>query len=294
MPRYVVAGATGRVGSVVAGRLIDEGHAVSIITRSAERGASLQARGADIRVGTLADAAALAPALENADGFFVILPEPIQAADFHAERRAMIQSIARAVAGSSLEHVVALSSLGAQFPDRMGPITDLHYFEGALRASGKPLTVVRAATFQDYVASFLDPASQSGVFPNFQPDRGVAISMVATRDVGAVAARLLTERGVNDVVDVLGPWYSPRQVAEALGHVVGRTLEIVDIPAAAHVDALCQAGLPKPFAEVVAELQLAIAARRIDPVGDRRELCTTTLEETLAAIASLVSTTGGD
>jgi uncharacterized protein YbjT (DUF2867 family) len=204
----------------------------------------------------------------------------------------MAEAIARAITGSEIGHVVALSSLGAHRAERMGPITDLHHFENALRATGKPLTVLRAATFQDNVAALVDPAMRAGVFPNLQPDRDLAISMVATRDVGAIAARILTQRAEGDVVDILGPWYSPRQVARILGSAIGRPLEVVDIPPAGHVRALCQSGIPQSFAEVLAELQEAIASRRIESVGDRREIGTTTLAETLAIILRPAATAG--
>jgi uncharacterized protein YbjT (DUF2867 family) len=287
MSKLVITGATGRVGSVVARRVLEGGHSVTAVTRSLDRSASLQSIGASVAVETLANAEGLAAVLDGANGFFVLLPEPIDAPDFHAARRAVLQSIARAVSVSSVGRVVALSSLGAQFRDRMGPISDLHDFEHALKGAGKPLTILRAATFQDYVASLLETASSAGVYPNFQPDRDIAISMVAIRDVGEIAARILTEPAFDGVVDILGPSYSQRQVADILGKTVGRSLEIIDIPFEQHVAALCRAGLPQQFAEVLAELQQAIAARRIVPVGDRRETGTTSLDETLAHIRGL-------
>lgn len=292
MAAYVVAGATGRVGSVVLQRLLEGGHAVTAITRAPDRGDSLRTKGASIAVQTLADEDGLIALLSGATGFFVLLPEPVDAADFHAERRVVAQAIARAITVSDIGHVVALSSLGAHHAERMGPITDLHHFENALRATGKPLTVLRAATFQDNVAALVDPAMHAGIFPNLQPDRDTAISMVATRDVGEVAARILTYPAQEGVVDVLGPWYSPRQVAGILGSAIGRILDIVDIPPAGHVAALCQSGIPQSFAEILAELQEAIASRRIESVGDRREIGPTTLAETLAIALRPAATAG--
>ena len=293
MSEFVVAGATGRVGSVVVRRLLEQGHSVTALTRSPDRAASLNALGASAATGTLADAATMVYLLDGADGFFVLLPEPIGAPDFHGERRIVVEAIARAVKNSSVDRVVALSSLGAQFSERMGPITDLHYFEEALGASGKRVTILRAATFQDNVTSLMDVASRAGIYPNLQPDRDVAISMVATGDVGEIAAKRLTHPRAGDVVDILGPWYSPRQVAESLGRAIGRSLEIVDIPPEGHVATFCQAGLPQSFAVVLAELQQAIADRRITPVGDARETGWITLDDTLAAVAHNVTATQG-
>lgn len=284
MPDFVIAGATGRVGSVIVRRLIEGGHSVTGVTRSPEGGASLIAMGASVALETLANARGLAAIIDGATGFFVVLPEPVHANDFHAERGAVTQAIAQAVAASDPGHVVVMSSLGAQFAERMGPISDLHDLEQALRGVSRSVTILRAATFQENVAAVLEPAVHGGIYPNFQPHQDVAISMISTRDVGTFAADLLREPPGGDVVDVLGPWYSPRQVAETLGRMIGRSLEIVDIPPAGHVGAFRQAGLSQTFAEALAELQEAIASGRISPVGDRRKVGTTTLEETLTRI----------
>lgn len=287
MPRFVVAGATGRVGSVVTHELVEAGFDVTGITRSEDHAASFSAAGVGAVVADLGDTRRLAETLDGASGFFVLLPEPMNAVDFHAERRRLTDAIVSAVRSTSVAHVVALSSLGAQFAEAMGPITDLHYFENALRATGKPVTAVRAATFQDNIALLIGAAKQAGVIPNLQPDREKAISMVATRDVGRISARIMAEPATSHrIVDILGPWYSPRQVAAILEAGLERPLQIIDIPPVDHVAALTRNGLPRTFAEAVAELQLAIAAGRIVAVGDRRETGSTTLEQTVRHLLS--------
>ena len=45
---YVVAGATGRTGGVVADSLLQQGEAVTVIVRSAEKGRDWQAKGAEV------------------------------------------------------------------------------------------------------------------------------------------------------------------------------------------------------------------------------------------------------
>jgi uncharacterized protein YbjT (DUF2867 family) len=285
MSRFVIAGATGRVGSVVTRELLAAGNAVTIVTRFAERGASLVALGAQVAVGTLANAKHLATVLHDATAFFTLLPEPIDAVDFHGERRRVADAIVDAVSRCRVPHVVALSSVGAQFADGMGPINDLYYLETVLRGSGATVTVLRASTFQDNIGSVLEPAKVSGIFPNLQPGRDVPLPMVATHDIGVIAAQVLSQATSKDeVIDVLGPSYTPRQVAATLGQALGRSLEIIDIPPAEHVAALTRGGLPLPFAQAVAELQSAIASGRIVPVGDRREIGSTTLEQTLTGI----------
>ncbi len=129
------------------------------------------------------------------------------------------------------------------------------------------------------------PAKQQGIYPNFMPSADSAIPMIATPDVSRLVAGLLTAPAPrSEVVDLLGPAYSPRQLAERLGAALGRPLRIVDVPAAGHVAALQQAGLPAQMAEAVAELYAAFAAGLIVPHGDRSLAGTTTIDEVLAGL----------
>lgn len=287
MSAYIVAGATGRVGSAVAKHLLERGENVTVITRDADRGTSWAARGAGVAVGSLGDTAFLRSVLAGAHGFFTLLPEPFDAADFHTERRRVADAIAASVSESRVPRVVMVSSVGAHRAEGVGPVRGLHHLENALRATDTRFTAVRGCMFQDYIASAIQPARLAGIYPNLLPSRALMVPMVATRDVGAIAGReLASTPDQNDVVDVIGPMYTPAQIAAILGDAIGRPLAIVDIPVAGHVAALTQAGLPLSFAEAVAELQAAVAAGIMVPVGDRLETATTSLETTLAEIVA--------
>ena len=107
----------------------------------------------------------------------------------------------------------------------------------------------------------------------------------ATRDVGRVVASLLVSPpAASEVIDLVGPAYSPRDLATALGGALGKTVSVVDVPPTAHVGALIQAGLPKPFAEDVAELYACLNSGRIRPQGDRVLTGSTTLEEVIPTV----------
>ena len=109
--------------------------------------------------------------------------------------------------------------------------------------------------------------------------------MVATRDIGRVAAEMLVSPPqTSEVVDVVGPTYSARQVSQKLGAALGKPLHIVDIPASGHVEALVEAGLSRQIAEVYAEMYAAIGSGLITEKGDRRVRGTTTIHEVIAAL----------
>lgn len=63
----LVTGATGRVGSRLAARLLDHGESIRLLVRDADRVANLAARGADVLVGDLRDQETVKRALEDVD-----------------------------------------------------------------------------------------------------------------------------------------------------------------------------------------------------------------------------------
>src|SRR5690348_15641540 len=78
---FVIAGASGKTGKVVAETLLSEGKRVRVVTRDAARVALLKARGAEIAVASLDDERALERELEGAAGFYTLLPDDPSVAD---------------------------------------------------------------------------------------------------------------------------------------------------------------------------------------------------------------------
>jgi uncharacterized protein YbjT (DUF2867 family) len=282
----VIAGASGRTGKVVAETLLDQGMGVRVVVRSAAKAGAFAARGAEVAVASLDDARALGRALDGASGFYALLPEDPSVLDFHGHRRRMVDAMAAAVREDRVPHVVFLSQPAAVLPDGNGPAQDLHLAERAFRAAAPKVTVIRASYFQENVLSAAYPAKQEGVYPNFLGSADLAVPTVATRDIGALAARLLVDPPPrSEVIDLVGPSYSARDMAERLGRALGRSVRVVDVPPAAHVEALtAQAGLPRPFAEALAEMFACFAAGRVTLQGDRMVSGTTTLDQVLAGL----------
>jgi uncharacterized protein YbjT (DUF2867 family) len=286
MSLYVIAGVTGHSGSVAASDLLAQGETVKVLVRSEEKGASWRERGAELAVGSLDDPAFLAKALAGADGAFVLLPPNPGGDDFYQGQRRFADRIAAGVKDGSVPHVVLLSSVGADLAEGNGPIKGLHYLEELLRATGTKLTALRASSFQENIASVIPAAKQAGIYPNFLPSADMAIPMIATRDIGHLVAKLLKSPAPgSEVVDLIGPEYSANQLRDKLGAALGKPLRVIDIPAAGHIDALVQAGVPRPLAAVYAEMYAGLGAGRITAKGDRKEYGKTPIEEVIAELA---------
>ena len=284
MSAYVVAGATGRVGSVVARELLARGKHTTVIVRDDVSATRWRGMGAEAVNGSLDDRAFLTTLLRGADGFFVLLPENVPPPGFHAPRERMADAIGAAVAGSGVPHVVMLSAIAACVPDGNGPAKTLHQLERRLGDSGTSLTRLRPCSYQDNVAGMLAPATAQGIFPSFLPP-DVAFPMVATRDVGRIAAAALADDSrAPEIIDVLGPAYSARQLAAALGSALRRLVQVVEVPPPAHVKALTGTGMPLEMAEAVAEMMASFAAGRLAACGHRQIVGTTPIDEVIAEI----------
>jgi uncharacterized protein YbjT (DUF2867 family) len=282
---HVIAGATGRVGSAAAAALLAAGADTRVLVRDAARGAAWADRGAEVGVADLTDRAALTAALTDADGLFALLPFDLTARDLGAHARTLTEAVAGAVRDSGVRHVVMLSSGGADLPSGTGPVVGLHDLEVALRATGAVVTAVRPGHFQEKVADVLALARDTGVYPVLAASADTPHPLVATRDVGAVVARaLLDPPDRSQVLDVLGPVATEREVAAVLGAALGRDLEVVTVPEPAWAFALADVGLPRHAAEAVAELYRADDRGLLAPRGDRVEHGTTPLAETVARL----------
>src|SRR5262249_10523393 len=120
------------------------------------------------------------------------------------------------------------------------------------------VSFLRAAYFMENLGGSLYALGE-GVFPTFlTADR--AIPMVATRDIGATAARLLVERGSGKRVFGLGGprEYSPRDAAEALTRLLGRRIAVQQGPEEAMPGALMGAGLNAEWARLFQEMTHAV------------------------------------
>jgi uncharacterized protein YbjT (DUF2867 family) len=286
---YAITGVTGHVGGATARALLATGVPVRAVARDAEKARASIGRAAEVAVADFTDRTALAAALAGCRGAFVMLPTLPAFTD--SDHRGMADSIASAVADSGVEHVVMLSSIGADLAAGNGPIRWLYHLENRLRETGVPLTAIRSPHFQEKVEDVLGAAVGAGVYPVFGDSADVPVPMAATRDIGAAAAlALVSPPAAGEVVDLEAPSYTERQVAEMLGELLGRELSIVTIPRAGWLDAMTGAGIPPLLAAELAALYDAEHRGLLQPRGDRRHRCTTELDETLRHVVHTAKT----
>ena len=256
---FVVVGATGNTGSAVVETLLNRKQPVRIIVRSADKGSSLKAKGAEVAVASLDDVSALTRAFEGAEGMYLLVPPNYGASAWLADQRSRLDRAADAVKKSGVGHVVFLSSIGGHLTGATGPIRALHYGEQALGGAAKNLTVLRPAYFMENWAPVLGAAKENGVLPTFIAP-STKIPMIATSDIGRIAADQLIAGGQGrKVLELSGPDdYSPNDVAAALGKILKRAVTVQHAPLSAVVPTFKSFGFSDDIARLFEEMYAAI------------------------------------
>jgi uncharacterized protein YbjT (DUF2867 family) len=186
---YLILGASGNTGSIIADSLLLKGEKVRVVGRDVGRLQHFVRKGAEAFMADMSDAAALTKAFSGARAAYLILP-PINSRE---DQERQSDAIAKAVKESGLRHAVYLSSYGAHVPEGTGPVTGLHSSEQKLNAiSDLNVLHLRAAYFMENNLAAIDMIHGMGLFGHaLLPD--LKLPMIATPDVGDYAAQRLLD-----------------------------------------------------------------------------------------------------
>ena len=270
---FVVLGANGHTGSIVADRLLAAGKKVRVFVRDASKVSALAQKGAEVSVGSVESAADLARAFEGAEGAYVLVPPDSQSTAFLERGKRVTQALKEALEKTGVPHVVLLSSVGADVPAGTGPIATVHQAEQVLGALPKTrLTAVRAAYFMENLLGLLHPMKTDGVLPTFSGTTEYAFPMVATRDIGEVAASALLEAPkANQIIELSGPKEaSISDAARAFGAALGRDVKAVAVPIDGLVPAMTGMGMSAHMAGLYREMTEAFDAGKCMFSGKHR------------------------
>ena len=259
---YVVTGATGNTGSVVANRLLDQGKKVRVIGRSMERLQPFVARGAEAFVADLSDQTAATQAFAGANAVYAMIPPDVTSPDFRAEQRRVTAAIAAAPEHAGVKHAVSLSSVGADKESGTGPVVGLREWEQALnRIAGLNVVHLRAGYFMENRLG--QGAAIKAMGKTVGPLRGdLKLPMIATKDIGDAAAELLLALDFNgkQTRELLGQRdLSMDEATAIIGKAIDKPdLEYAQLPDAMMQPILVQMGLSSNMAALIVEMAAAL------------------------------------
>jgi uncharacterized protein YbjT (DUF2867 family) len=243
---YIVSGATGNTGSVVAKTLLEKGLPVRVIVRSQEKGSPFAKLGAEVAIADLQNADTLTKALQGRKVLYLMNPPAYQAEDQFAELEKVIEAFQTAIESSALEKIVVLSSIGAHLSSGTGNILTAYKLEQAFGNTDIPVTFIRAGSFMENWNGVLEMAKTQGILPSFYQPLDRKIPQVAAADIGRVAAEAMQEKtGGVEVKELAGFWTSPEETAEAFGKVLSKEVKAVPVPESQWTDILKNHNSPK-------------------------------------------------
>ncbi len=198
---YVVLGASGHTGEVVARNLLAAGQKVRVVGRSADRLQNLAAKGAETFVADASDAPALTRAFKGAEAAYVLIPPNPTSNEYRVYQDRVSDAITAAVQNAGIKNVVSLSSIGADKASGTGPVVGLYNLEQKLnQIDGANVLHLRAGYFmENTLPQVAVIRMMGGMAGPVRPD--LKLGMIATRDIGAAAADALAAQGISRQAD---------------------------------------------------------------------------------------------
>ena len=285
---YVVTGATGNTGSVVAERLLRARAQVRVIGRDMKRLERFSQKGAEPFVADATDAGALTRAFSGAKAVYAMIPPNLSSPDVRAYQERVSDALVSAIEKNAVKYAVVLSSFGADKSDQTGPVLGLHNLEKKLEGiSGLNALFLRAGYFMENILP------QVSVIQSFGNMAGpvkedLPLPMIATRDIGAVAAEALLKLNFERKRphELQGPRdVAYAEVAKIVGAAIGNPdLEYRHLPAALLKPALTQIGMSSNMADLLLEMADALNSGYMKMLEPRSpETATPTTLETFVA-----------
>lgn len=285
---YVIMGATGNTGHIVAERLLSQGKQVRVLARDIGRLSKLTEAGAEGFAFDIDYPALIDQAFSGATAAYVMIPPSMTSNDYRAQQDRNTEAIVGAIERSKVSHVVTLSSVGADKESKTGPVVGLHNLELALnKLSSLNVLHLRAAYFMENTLAQINTVKAMDLTAG--PLRGdLKIPMIATRDIGEVAADELASLNFthHQTRELLGQRdLSMDEVAKILGDAVGKTdLKYLYLENNQVKPAMIRMGMSENMTDLILEMAAALNSGHMTSLEPRSEINTTpTSFETFAA-----------
>jgi len=276
---YAITGATGNTGSIVVNHLLMRGEKVRAIGRDVPRLHPLVKLGAEPFAADLTDPRRLAAAFSGAQAVYAMMPPHLASEDYLAFQDRVSETLASAIEQAGVEFVVTLSSLGADKAEGTGPVLGLHHLEERInQIPGIHVLHLRPGYFME---NMLPQASiipiTGAVSGPLRPD--LKLPMIATRDIGAAAARALSRLDFtgHQARELLGERdLTMAEAAAIIGKAIGKpSLDYVQTNDEQLRPALIQMGMSGNMADLILEMAAALNSGHMRALEPRSPANTT-------------------
>ncbi|MEU9278443.1 NAD(P)H-binding protein [Streptomyces sp. NPDC048341] len=219
----VVTTPTGRIGSRLVRRLLDQGCALRLVARDASRLDQEVSEQVELVEGSHEDPAVLDKALPGADALFWLVPPNPAAPSTMEHYLSFARAGAAAVARHGVSHLVGVSSAGHGWTSPAGVLSAAFAMDAQLAASGAAYRALALPFYMENLLGQLDAIRRHGAFSltcaGDQP-----LATIATCDIAQDAAGLLTDLSWAGQAEL--PLFGPdRLTPDGMAEVISEELE---------------------------------------------------------------------
>jgi uncharacterized protein YbjT (DUF2867 family) len=245
--KILLTGATGNVGGAVLNNLSTTDVDLRVLTRGESKAQALRDRGVEAIVGDFLKPETLGPTLEGVSTIFLLTP-------IHPDQVPQASNAIKAAKESGNEPRIVRLSVHQASHEAPTRISRQHAeIEDELTSSGLPYTLLRPQSFMQNTLMAAQTVASEGQI--YQPFKDGKLGMIDARDIGEVAAKVLTEEAHEGKVYTLtGPaTISFYDVAEALSEVLNKEVSYVEISLEKAKGAMLNRGIPEWRADALNE-----------------------------------------
>lgn len=222
--KYLITGATGNTGKLIAKNLLSNGKSVRVIGRDSNKLKELADLGAEVFVGDLTDKEFTIKAFGSCDAAYCIIPPNYGAKDVRAYQNTVADNFISAIKANNTKYIVTLSSVGAHLPKGNGVVGGLYDLEQKINAlEGVNVYHLRPSYFMENLFMQKDTVKNMGIFGS-TINGDIEMPLVHTSDIAEVGTQILNDLNFNgsNVRYILGPKnYTMKEVSSILGSKIG-------------------------------------------------------------------------
>lgn len=261
--RFLVTGASGQLGRLVIDGLLKTVPAaqIGVLVRSDKAAAELAARGLHVHKGDYARPETLTAAFADVDHALLISSSEI------GQRLVQHRNAIEAARRAGVKLLAYISLLHAD-TSPLGLAQEHRQTEAALKASGVPYALLRNGWYTENYAASIPAALAHGAFLGSAGDGRIASA--ARADYAEAAVKVLTADAppAGRIYELAGDTvYTLTEFAAELSRQSGKTVAYQNLPEADYKAALVGAGLPEPFAALLADSDAGAAKGALNDAG---------------------------
>jgi len=227
----VITAPTSSIGRQILGNIVDSGEKIRAIARDPGRLPAQTRERVEVIAGSHSQLEVVTKAFDGADSVFWLVPGDPRAESAEAAYVDFARAGCEAFKSHGVKRVVGISALGRGWPKDAGYVTATLHMDDMIAITGVSYRALACASFMENFLRQTVLIKTQGVF-SWPMRADLKAPTCATRDIAAVASRLLTDSSWSgvDSIPMLGPEdLSFNDMAQIIGEVLGKPVRYEEI-----------------------------------------------------------------